>query len=137
MQRLASRYVGGVLVVVVGLLSARNRGLLDFVMQRVSALVLGLYTLCLLGFLVSHSELSQVEWVGFMQSMPMMIFSTVSLVSLCVHAWVGMWTIGTDYIRTFSFGKRSTFLRQVYQAFVVALLLVYLGLGSSIIWSLG
>ena len=121
---------------VVGLLSARNRGLLDFVMQRVSALVLGLYTLCLLGFLVSHSELSQVEWVGFMQSMPM-IFSTVSLVSLCVHAWVGMWTIGTDYIRTFSFGKRSTFLRQVYQAFVVALLLVYLGLGSSIIWSLG
>ena len=122
---------------VVGLLSARNRGLLDFVMQRVSALVLALYTLCLLGFLVSHSELSQVEWVGFMQSMPMMIFSTVSLVSLCVHAWVGMWTIGTDYIRTFSFGKRSTFLRQVYQAFVVALLLVYLGLGSSIIWSLG
>ena len=122
---------------VVGLLSARNRGLLDFVMQRVSALVLGLYTLCLLGFLVSHSELSQVEWVGFMQSMPMMIFSTMSLVSLCVHAWVGMWTIGTDYIRTFSFGKRSTFLRQVYQAFVVALLLVYLGLGSSIIWSLG
>ena len=122
---------------VVGLLSARNRGLLDFVMQRVSALVLGLYTLCLLGFLVSHSELSQVEWVGFMQSMPMMIFSTVSLVSLCVHAWVGMWTIGTDYIRSFSFGKRSTFLRQVYQAFVVALLLVYLGLGSSIIWSLG
>ena len=122
---------------VVGLLSARNRGLLDFVMQRVSALVLGLYTLCLLGFLVSHSELSQVEWVGFMQSMPMMIFSTVSLVSLCVHAWVGMWTIGTDYIRTFSLGKRSTFLRQVYQAFVVALLLVYLGLGSSIIWSLG
>jgi succinate dehydrogenase / fumarate reductase membrane anchor subunit len=106
-------------------------------MQRVSALVLGLYTLCLLGFLVSHSELSQVEWVGFMQSMPMMIFSTVSLVSLCVHAWVGMWTIGTDYIRTFSFGKRSTFLRQVYQAFVVALLLAYFGLGSSIIWSLG
>ena len=122
---------------VVGLLSARNRGLLDFVVQRVSALVLGLYTLCLLGFLVSHSELSQVEWVGFMQSMPMMIFSTMSLVSLCVHAWVGMWTIGTDYIRTFSFGKRSTFLRQVYQAFVVALLLAYLGLGSSIIWSLG
>ena len=122
---------------VVGLLSARNRGLLDFVMQRVSALVLGLYTLCLLGFLVSHSELSQVEWVGFMRSMPMMIFSTVSLVSLCVHAWIGMWTIGTDYIRSFSFGKRSTFLRQVYQAFVVALLLAYLGLGSSIIWSLG
>ena len=122
---------------VVGLLSARNRGLLDFVMQRVSALVLGLYTLCLLGFLVSHSELSQVEWVGFMRSMPMMIFSTVSLVSLCVHAWVGMWTIGTDYIRSFSFGKRSTFLRQVYQAFVVALLLAYFGLGSSIIWSLG
>ena len=122
---------------VVGLLSVRNRGLLDYVMQRVSALVLGLYTFCLFGFLLSHSELSQVEWVDFMRSMPMMIFSTVSLVSLCVHAWVGMWTIGTDYIRTFSFGKRSTFLRQVYQAFVVALLLIYLGLGSSIIWSLG
>lgn len=121
---------------VVGLLSVRNRGLLDFVMQRVSALVLGLYTFCLLGFFLSHRELSQVEWVGFIRSMPMMIFSTVSLVSLCVHAWVGMWTIGTDYIRTFSLGKRSTFLRQSYQALIGLILLIYVLWGNAVIWGL-
>ena len=122
---------------VVGPFSTRNRGLFDFVLQRVSAVVLGLYTFCVLGFLLSHRELSYVEWVGFFRSMPMMIFSTVSLVSLCVHAWIGMWTIGTDYIRPFSFGTQSTFLRQGYQALIVALLLIYLGGGSAIIWGLG
>lgn len=122
---------------VVGPLSIRNRGLFDFVLQRASAVVLGLYTFCMLGFLLSHRELPYVDWVGFFRSVPMMIFSTVSLVSLCVHAWIGMWTIGTDYIRPLSFGKRSTFLRQGYQALIVALLLIYLAWGSAIIWGLG
>ncbi|MFP6796996.1 MAG: succinate dehydrogenase, hydrophobic membrane anchor protein [Pseudomonadales bacterium] len=120
-----------------GPLSIRNRGLFDFVLQRASAVVLGLYTFCMLGFLLSHRELPYVDWVGFFRSVPMMIFSTVSLVSLCVHAWIGMWTIGTDYIRPLSFGKRSTFLRQGYQALIVALLLIYLAWGSAIIWGLG
>ena len=116
--------------------NSSQRGLLDFVLQRVTALLLGLYFLCLLGFLLSRGELLYVEWVGFMRSMPMMIFSTVSLISLGVHAWIGMWTIGTDYIRTFSLGKRSTFLRQSYQALIALILLIYVLWGNAVIWGL-
>ena len=116
--------------------STRQRGLLDFVLQRLTALVLGLYALCVLGFLLSRSEVTYAEWVGFMGSLPMTIFSTVSLLSLGVHAWIGMWTIGTDYIRTFSFGKRSTFFRQGYQAVIALLLLGYVIWGNAVIWSL-
>ena len=116
--------------------STGRRGLLDFVLQRLTALVLGLYALCVLGFLLSRSEVTYAEWVGFMGSLPMTIFSTVSLLSLGVHAWIGMWTIGTDYIRTFSFGKRSTFLRQGYQAVIALLLLGYVIWGNAVSWGL-
>ena len=121
---------------VMRLWSTGQRGLLDFVLQRLTALVLGLYALCVLGFLLSRSEVTYAEWVGFMGSLPMTIFSTVSLLSLGVHAWIGMWTIGTDYIRTFSFGKRSTFLRQSYQAVIALLLLGYVIWGNAVIWGL-
>ena len=114
----------------------RQRGLLDFVLQRVTALVLGFYALCVLGFLLFRSEVAYAEWTGFMTSLPMTIFSTFALLSLAVHAWIGMWTIGTDYIRTFSFGKRSRFLRQSYQTIIALLLLGYVIWGNGVIWSL-
>ena len=116
--------------------STRQRGLLDFVLQRITALVLGFYALCVLGFLLSRSEVAYAEWTGFMTSLPMTIFSTFALLSLALHAWIGMWTIGTDYIRTFSFGKRSRFLRQSYQTIIALLLLGYVIWGNAVIWSL-
>ena len=46
----------------------------------------------------------------------MRIFSLLTLVALSVHAWVGMWTISTDYLTSMALGKAATVVRFLFQA---------------------
>ncbi len=81
-------------------LSYSRRGLSDWLLQRFSAVILGAYVLVLfLYFLMSPSSLTYSEWHGFMMSVPMRIFNLLAFLALAGHAWVGLWTITTDYIK--------------------------------------
>lgn len=90
----------------------------DWILQRISAVVLAVYTVVIIGFFL----LNQVDynaWYGFMMSLPMKLFSLVAILSLVFHAWVGMWTVFTDYVK-------SSGLRIVLQAVIIIAVLVYL-----------
>lgn len=73
-------------------------GLYDWMAQRVSAVVLAAYVIFLLGYLIAHPNISYADWHGLFSQGWMRIFSLLTLVALSVHAWVGMWTISTDYL---------------------------------------
>mgnify|MGYP001460313747 CR=1 FL=1 len=73
-------------------------GLYDWMAQRVSAVVLAAYTLFLLGYVICNPGMGYAEWHGLFSSTAVRIFSLLALVALSVHAWVGMWTISTDYL---------------------------------------
>tara|TARA_Y100000994_G_C15411758_1_gene326173 strand:- start:109 stop:312 length:204 start_codon:yes stop_codon:yes gene_type:complete len=64
----------------------------------------------------------------------MRLFSTLALFSLLAHAWIGMWTVGTDYIRKLMFGKYATILRLTYQMVVSLILASYIIWGLAIVW---
>jgi succinate dehydrogenase / fumarate reductase membrane anchor subunit len=64
------------------------------------------------------------------------IFSTLAVLSTAAHAWIGMWTIGTDYIRDHYFGRHSTAFRMVYQAGCLMILFLYVVWGLDLFWSL-
>lgn len=112
-------------------------GLSDFLLQRVSALVVGAYGLCLVGFFavggVDHARLSE-----FFGSRAMQWFSTAAIVAFGAHAWIGMWTVGTDYIqqRAFGLGGSAFGVRLVWQFGCVALIAVYMLWTLSTIWGL-
>lgn len=98
----------------------------DWILQRISAVVLAVYTVVIIGFFL----LNQVDynaWYGFMMSLPMKLFSLVAILSLVFHAWVGMWTVFTDYVK-------SSGLRIVLQAVIIIAVLVYLFWGVMIFW---
>ena len=44
--------------------------------------------------------------------------NALAIVATCVHAWIGMWTIGTDYLRGRTMGPKGDSLRSIYQWFV-------------------
>ena len=88
--------------------SLTRSGLSDFVIQRVSAVVLTVYTLCVVGFFLANPALTHAALVAYFSSTPMLLFSTLAVLSTAAHAWIGMWTIGTDYIREHYFGRHST-----------------------------
>ena len=57
-----------------------------------------------------------------------------TVVARAAHAWIGMWTVGTDYLTASHLGKKATFVRLVYQAVCVLLIAVYLLWGIEIFW---
>lgn len=96
----------------------------DWIVQRISAVVLAVYSLVMLGWFLTHTPSFEL-WRGFMLSMPMRLFSVLAVISLAGHAWVGMWTVFTDYIK-------SSGLRLVLQAAMILAVIVYLFWGVMI-----
>ena len=126
----------GDLALVTNVASFGRSGLADFVLQRVSAVVVGLYALCLAGFFVTAYPVDHAALMGFFESLPMRVFTTLAVVSLAAHAWIGMWTIGTDYIRRHYFGAGHTVYLAVYLVACIGLIFVYVLWPLSVVWGL-
>ena len=119
---------------VTNITSLSRSGLSDWIIQRVSAVILAAYTLCIVGSFVLHPEMDYVTWRGIFDSTVMRIFSFIALAALCAHGWIGMWTISTDYITALQFGRAATFLRLLFQLGCILLVAVYLVWGVQIFW---
>ena len=109
-------------------------GLSDFVVQRVSAVIIGLYALCVTFFFVANPNVSYEALTGFFGNTSMKVFSTLAVVATAAHAWIGMWTVGTDYIRAHYFGAHATALRVIYQFACLTALFIYVVVGLQIFW---
>ena len=121
---------------VTSITSLTRSGLADFVIQRVSAVVMTVYALCVVGFFLANPDMDHATLKGYFASVPMVLFSTLMVLSTAAHAWIGMWTVGTDYIRDHYFGKHSTAFRMVYQAGCLLILFVYVLWALQLFWSL-
>ncbi len=113
--------------------SFSRSGVTDWVIQRASALILASYTV----FLVIYCLVVDVDyaaWKGLFDQTWMQIFTLVTLLSVCAHGWIGMWMIGTDYLRPHTAGTSANTLRALYQLGCVLLILVYLIWGIKIVW---
>ena len=114
--------------------SLGRSGLFDWLIQRASALVLLAYTVCILGSLLLAPELDYAAWRALFDVPAMQIFSLIALFSLCAHAWVGVWTVTTDYLNEAHFGRAGTLIRLSTQFACAMLTLIYLLWGIRIFW---
>ncbi|MDX1490034.1 MAG: succinate dehydrogenase, hydrophobic membrane anchor protein [Pseudohongiellaceae bacterium] len=111
-------------------------GLYDWVIQRFTAVVLGVYFVGLLGYLFLTPDLDYAQWKELFSSTWMRIASLLALLSLCAHAWVGLWTISTDYLTTDMVGSNATVLRFLFQAACFVTMFIYLVWGIQILWGM-
>ena len=109
-------------------------GLSDWLIQRVSAIVVALYIIILLGWILLAGEVTYVTWRELFSSTWMQLFTLITLLATCAHAWIGMWTIGSDYLRIRTLGEGADTLRYVYQIVCILILLVYFFWGVKILW---
>lgn len=107
----------------------------DWFIQRVSAVILGLYTVVIFGWILFHPQFGYEAWYGFMMTLPMKIFSLLAIVSLAGHAWVGMWTVFTDYVTSLQMGPSANGLRLVLQSATIIAIFVFLVWGIQIFWA--
>lgn len=116
--------------------SLTRSGLADFVIQRITAVILILYTLWVLGFFLTTPEMGYPALVEYFGNPVMKLFSTLAVISTAAHAWIGMWTIGTDYIRPHYFGRHATAWRLTYQVGCLGVLFVFVTWMLSVFWGL-
>lgn len=109
------------------ILNLSRNGLTDWLIQRVSAIFIGSYALYLLFFFMSHPELQFEQWHGLFHSVCFGVATIVALLFVLAHAWIGLWTVLTDYVK-------PVFLSLLLQVGLVLLLLFYLVWGLMIIW---
>lgn len=109
--------------------SLSGNGLRDWLIQRVSAVILAAYLLFLVGFMMLHPNFGYADWFNLFQNIFVKIFTVVALLSIYVHAWVGIWTVLTDYIK-------PTWLRGLLEIAVILTLLGCLIWGIAILWNL-
>lgn len=80
-------------------LGVNHQGLTDWLIQRVSAVVMAVYVLGLVIFFAMHPNMAYYEWHGLFGHAWMKVGTALVVFSLLYHAWVGMWTVFTDYIK--------------------------------------
>ncbi|MDI9819180.1 MULTISPECIES: succinate dehydrogenase, hydrophobic membrane anchor protein [unclassified Legionella] len=103
--------------------SLTGNGLKDWLIQRVTSVYMAIYALALMGYLFFHPHLDFVTWHSLFHHVAVKIASLLALFALSLHAWVGIWTVTTDYIK--SLGRR-----------LFVQMLVVLWLLSQFVWGL-
>lgn len=107
--------------------SLSRNGMSDWLIQRVSSVIILLYIVILAGFFINHPHLDYISWHWFFAQTWMHFASILFFLSLFVHAWVGMWTIGTDYLV-------NAYIRLAYQLLIIFVSAAYLFYGIHILW---
>jgi|SRR5690606_16969004 len=79
-------------------------GTLDFIAQRVTAVIMAVYTIVLLGGILFTPELDFEGWRNLFTftclSLPVgQLLATLAFLSLAWHAWIGVRDIWMDYVR--------------------------------------
>ena len=94
--------------------SMGRSGLYDWLMQRVSAVILLAYTLYVGCVLLGGVDYE--TWHDLYSQTWMRVFSLLALISLGVHAWVGLWSVFSDYLTERNLGSVGNVLRFLAQA---------------------
>lgn len=109
-------------------------GVYDWLIQRLSAVVLTLYTFFIVGFILANPELEYSEWQSLFSQFWVRVFSLLTLLSLAAHAWIGLWAVLTDYVTSLTLGSKGTAVRLCLQVILGVITVAYVVWGIEILW---
>ena len=104
-------------------------GLRDWLAQRVTAVLMALFTLVVLAQLLLPGELGYDRWAGIFAAQWMKVLTFVVILSLAYHAWIGMRDILMDYVKAVG-------VRLLFQVFTIVWLLGCTGWAVQVLWRL-
>lgn len=104
-------------------------GLKDWMAQRITAVIMAVYTLIVIGALLFGPPVSQATWRHLLSGTFMRFASFLFIVSVCYHAWVGVRDIWMDYAKPE--GRRL-----LLHVLTLVALVGYAGWAIQILWRL-
>ncbi|MCV2366310.1 succinate dehydrogenase, hydrophobic membrane anchor protein [Paucibacter sp. DJ1R-11] len=104
-------------------------GLRDWLAQRITAVLMALFTVVLLAQFLMPGELGYDRWAGIFAQQWMKALTFVVILSLAYHAWVGVRDIWMDYVK-------SVAVRLALQVFTLVWLVACAGWAIQVLWRL-
>ena len=104
-------------------------GLRDWLMQRITAVVMALCSVSFVGYLLWQPSLDYDVWTRLFSSQPMRTLTLLFLLCVFYHAWIGVRDIVMDYVKAAS-------LRLVIHVLVILALLLYAMWAVQILWGM-
>jgi len=101
-------------------------GVHDYLLIRASALILLAYAIYLVGF-IAMTDIDYASWSHFFSMTLTKVFTLFALLSMLVHAWIGLWQVLTDYVK-------CTMLRGALQFLLTSVAFIYVIAGFVILW---
>jgi len=108
--------------------SVSSRGLRAWIIQRLSAIFMALYVIFFTIYLFCHPDLTFAEWHSLFAMSFMKVATILFILAVLYHAWIGIWTIFTDYVKPFV-------LRSILNSLVLLMLYACFFWGLLILWS--
>jgi succinate dehydrogenase / fumarate reductase membrane anchor subunit len=102
-------------------------GLTDWLIQRLTAVVMVAYTALVLGIALWNGGIDHPLWERLFAHGAFRLASFLFMVALLYHAWIGMRDIYMDYIKPVG-------VRLALEAVTVVVLVGYLGWTLQILW---
>lgn len=102
-------------------------GMRDWLAQRITAIVMAVYTVILLAWLFTAHHFSYAGWVSIFAHPWMKAATFATLLGLFYHAWVGVRDIAMDYFKPLA-------VRLVFFTFAILWLLACTGYAAHILW---
>ena len=104
----------------------------DWLVQRVSGVILLVYFLFIAA--VVANGVDYASWNAIFKQTWVRVFSLMALLSLAAHAWIGLWSMVTDYLTERMMGTTGNVLRISSQLVIALVLFVYVVWGVQILW---
>ena len=109
--------------------------------QRYTSLIVLSYLIYILSFIFTNQDINFFSWSDFFLSFQVRFLSSIVFLVIVLHAFIGLWTVGTDYLtkRTLgylniSLSRGADILRYIYYFIFGLLGIVYLTAIFYIIW---
>jgi succinate dehydrogenase / fumarate reductase, membrane anchor subunit len=99
----------------------------DWLVQRISAVVMALYTVLFLAIVLWNGGLDQKLWQALFAHGAFKLASFVFMLALLWHAWIGVRDIWMDYVKPVG-------IRLTLEILTLLALVVYVGWTIQILW---
>ena len=111
------------------LIVGAHYGFRDWLAQRVTAVLMALFTLVLVAQLLFGAKLGYERWSAIFSAQWMKTLTFVTIVSLLIHVWIGMRDVWMDYVKPVG-------IKLALQVFTLAWLVACAGWAVQVLWRL-
>lgn len=102
-------------------------GFRDWLIQRISAVIIGLFAIFIVIYLLKYQPLYYAQWSLLFSHLWMKMITFIVVVSVLWHAWLGLWTVFTDYVK-------PTAVRVTLEIIILLLIGAYFVWTIEILW---